>query len=47
LLMIPLGQGGGCAADRGVGIDAYLSKPLRFAQLVERLGAALCGAVPA
>lgn len=47
LLMVPLGQGGGSAADRGAGIDAYLSKPLRFAQLVERLSAVFGGAVPA
>ncbi len=47
LLMIPLGQRGGSATDHDVGIDAYLSKPLRFAQLVERLGAALGGVVPA
>ncbi len=47
LLMIPLGQWGGGAAGRSAGIDTYLSKPLRFAQLVERLGAVLAGAAPA
>ncbi|GEM_PF-1025506 len=41
LLMVPLGRWAGSAAERSAGIDDYLSKPLRFAQLVERLGNAL------
>ncbi|HQU15581.1 MAG: hypothetical protein B7Z66_00855 [Chromatiales bacterium 21-64-14] len=37
LLMVPLGQRGDTAAVRAAGIDGYVTKPLRYGQLVQRV----------